>query len=557
MRTSVRVLLGAVVAIVLGTAAVLWGTAAGGTVASAPHTAAVPVVTILYGAAPDYLDPQESYTTQGDEALWVSYLGLYTYAHRGGEAGGVAIPALATKQPTITDHGTTYTMTLRKNLVYSNGAAVKASDFTYSIERALKLSWGGDSFYTGNIVGAGAYAKGTSTTISGITTNNATRTVRIHLLAPYGAFENVLAFPSSGFVPTGTAMTNLTNNPPPGVGPYMITSVVPNQSWVGAVNPRYATEAIPGIPAGKVRVDARVESNTATETEDVLNNSADLFDTGDQVTPGLLAQIKSQAANRYSTTAVEQTDYFFLNTTIKPFNSQLVREAVTMAIDRNALSRLDGGSLAPGCYFLPPAMIGHPSKPCPDGNPAGPPNVAKAEKLIAQARDTGAPVSVWSGQRQPKAQFATYYASVLSSLGFKVTIKPVADSAYFTTVGNLKLNAQTGFDNWLEDFPNPGDFYQNNLDAHGIQQTNNVNLGQVNDPKIQNALTKLYAIPASQLTKYAARWQALDYYTAQKAYALVLGYPVAPVFASNRLDYHALVVQPSYGWDWTSIQLKK
>jgi ABC-type oligopeptide transport system substrate-binding subunit len=236
---------------------------------------------------------------------------------------------------------------------------------------------------------------------------------------------------------------------------------------------------------------------------------------------------------------VEQTDYFFLNTTIKPFSSQLVREAVTLAIHRNALSRLDGGNLAPGCYFLPPAMIGQPSKPCPYGNAAGPPNVAKAKKLIAQARDTGAAVSVYSEQRQPKTQFATYYASVLSSLGFKVTIKPVADSAYFTTVGNLKLNAQTGFDNWLEDFPNPGDFYQNNLDAHGIQQTNNVNLGQVNDPKIQNTLTKLYAIPASQLTKHVAQWQALDYYTAQKAYALVLGYPVAPVFASNRLDYHA------------------
>jgi peptide/nickel transport system substrate-binding protein len=557
LRTSVRVLLGAVVAMVLGTAAVLLGTAAGGTAPSAAHTAAVPVVTILYGAAPDYLDPQESYTAQGDEALWVSYLGLYTYAHRSGEGGGVVIPALATKQPTITDHGRTYTMTLRKNLVYSNGVAVKASDFTYSIERALKLNWGGDSFYTSNIVGAGAYAKGTSKTISGITTNNATRTVRIHLLAPYGAFENILAFPSSGLVPIGTAMTDLTSNPPPGVGPYMITSVVLNRSWVGAINPRYAREAIPGIPAGKVRVDARVEVNTATETEDVLNNSADLFDTGDQVTPGLLGQIKSQAANRYSTTPVEQTDYFFLNTTIKPFNSQLVREAVTMAIDRNALSRLDGGNLAPGCYFLPSAMIGQPSRPCPYGSAAGPPNVAKAKKLIAQARDTGAPVSVYSGVRQPKAEFATYYASVLSSLGFRVTIKPVADSAYFTTVGNLKLNAQTGFDNWLQDFPNPADFYQNNLDAQGIQQTNNVNLGQVNDPKIQKALTKLYAIPSGQLTKYAGQWQALDYYTAQKAYALVLGYPVAPMFASNRLDYHALVVQPSYGWDWTSIQLKK
>ena len=396
-RTRLRILLGLCVAIVVGTGAALWSSA------GAARPAAPPTVTILYGSAPDYLDPQESYTAQGDEALWVSYLGLYTYAHRSGASGGVVIPALATGDPRITDGGKTYTMTLRKGLVYSNGRAVRAADFTYSIERALKLNWGGDSFYTGYIVGAAAYAKGRSKTISGITTNDAAGTVTIHLLAPYGAFENILAFPSSGFVPTGTAMTNLTNTPPPGVGPYLITNVIPNRSWVGAINPRYAKEAIPGIPVAKVTVVAKVESNTTTETENVLTNGADLFDTGDQVAPSLLAQIKASAADRYSTTRQAGTYYFFLNTAVRPFNSQLVREAVTMAVDRTAVARLDGGNLAPGCYFLPPTIIGHPSVPCPYGDPARAPNVAKAKKLIAQAGDTGAAVAVYSEVRQPKS----------------------------------------------------------------------------------------------------------------------------------------------------------
>ena len=147
-RTSLRILLGTSLAIAVGTGAALWSTA------GAAHTAAPPTVTILYGSAPDYLDPQESYTAQGDEALWVSYLGLYTYAHRSGASGGVVIPALATGDPKITDGGKTYTMTLRPNLVYSNGKPVKATDFAYSIERALKLNWGGDPYYTGSIVGA-------------------------------------------------------------------------------------------------------------------------------------------------------------------------------------------------------------------------------------------------------------------------------------------------------------------------------------------------------------------------------------------------------------------
>ncbi len=554
MRKRLRVSLGLAVLAVLGTSTAIWATSAG-----AAHSAAAPTVTILYGTAPDFLDPQEAYTTQGAEADWVAYTPLYTYAHKNGTAGGVVIPGLATGAPKITNGGKTYTMTLRKGLKYSNGAAVKASDFAYSIERAIKLNWGGSSFYTQYIVGADAYSKGTATTISGIKSNNATRTITVTLLSPYGAFENILAFPSSALVPTGTAMTNLSNNPPPGVGPYMITNVVPNQSWVGAINPYYAKEAIPGIPVAKVTIDARVEANTTTETEDVLSNAADVFDTGDTIAPALLAQIHNNAPHRFSTIPVVQNFYFFMNSKAKPFDNQLVREAVTMSIDRNALSRLDGGNLIPGCYFLPPAMIGHPTKPCPYGNPAATPTaatLAKAKSLIAKAGDTGAAVTVWSETRSPRQQFCTYYASVLTALGFNVTLKVLADHSYFPTIGTLSLNAQTGFADWNQDFPNPGDFYLL-LDKNSIQATNNQNFSQVNDPKIQNAITKLDAIPPSQLKQHAAQWQALDYYTAQKAYELVYGYQTWPKFVSTHINYKALVVSTLYGWDWTSFQLAK
>ena len=552
MRISLRVVLAAAATAALGTGATLWATAAG-----AAHTATAPTITLLYGAAPDYLDPQEGYTTQSAEATWVSYLGLYGYAHAAGAAGGVVIPALATALPKITGGGKTYTMTLRPNLVYSNGKKVQATDFAYSIERALKINWGGDPYYTGSIVGAAAYQKGTAKTISGIVANNATRTIVVHLLAAYGPFLNILSFPSSGFVPAGTPMKTATTTMPAGVGPYMITNVNPGKSWEGQINPNYAKEAIPGIPVAHVNVQARVEANTTTETEDVLNNTADVFDTGDAVSPALLAQVKAKASNRYGTTPVVQTFYFFMNSKVKPFNSLLVREAVIISIDQNALSKLDSGNLVPGCYFLPIGLVGHPTKPCPYGNPAISPTAAtitRAKKLIAQAGDTGAAVTVYSQERQPRTQYVTYYASVLQELGFKVNIKQIVDANYFPTVGNLKLEAQTGFADWLEDFPNPADFYLL-LDKNSIQPVNNQNFSQVDDPKIQNAITKLDALPPSQLPSHAADWQALDYYVAQKAYEAVYGYPVDPTFVSTRINFKAAKVQPTYGWDWTSFQL--
>jgi hypothetical protein len=41
-----------------------------------------------------------------------------------------------------------------------------------------------------------------------------------------------------------------------------------------------------------------------------------------------------------------------------------------------------------------------------------------------------------------------------------------------------------------------------------------------------------------------------------KAYVAVFGYQKFPFFASDRMNYPALKVNPLYGWDFTSFQLK-
>ena len=116
------------------------------------------------------------------------------------------IPALATGLPKISGGGKTYTMTLRKGLVYSNGKPVTASDFAYSVERAIKIPWGGSGlFITPNIVGATAFANGKAKSISGISTNNATGQIVVHLTNAYGPWINIMAFPSMGPVPAGHA----------------------------------------------------------------------------------------------------------------------------------------------------------------------------------------------------------------------------------------------------------------------------------------------------------------------------------------------------------------
>ncbi|HWF55900.1 MAG TPA: ABC transporter substrate-binding protein [Solirubrobacteraceae bacterium] len=515
-------------------------------------------VQMLQGTAPQSLDPGLDYTTQGSEVNWIVYTGLTTYAHASGTAGAQLIPGLATALPTISDGGKTYTATLRKNLVFSNGSPVKASDFTYTVERAIKIPWGGSgSFITPNIVGAAAYAAGKAKTISGITTNDATGQIVVHLTAAYGPFDNVLAFPSLGLIPAGTPLKAEPTSPPPGVGPYEVTNIVPNQSYDVVKNPHWASMGITDIPAGHDNVDVKISSNITSNALAVLNNSADIFDWADTIPGSLISQIQSQAASRYKSVNLGgSTYYIFLNTTEKPFSSQLAREAVVTGLNQDAMSRLGSGTLEPACFFLPPDVPGHPTGPCPYGTP-GLGNLAKAKALVKQSGMAGQPVTVWSETRSPRQQWMTYYTQYLNSIGFKATQKVIADATYFTTVGESKtLHPQTGFTDWNQDFPNPYDFYGPLLDGKSILPTDNENQGQINDPYINAQVTKLGATPTTDLSSVASQWQALDEYVAKKAYVAVFGYQKFPFFASTRMNYGALVFQPIYGWDLTSFELK-
>lgn len=514
--------------------------------------------TVVEGTFPQSLDPSIDFTTQGGEVHWLTHLGLLSFAHADGAAGTQIIPAVATALPTVSDGGKTYTFTIRSGLKYSNGAPLKASDWAFSVERALKLGWSAASFLTSTIQGATAYSAGKAKTVTGITTDDATGKIVVHLVAPYGAFDDVVAVGGAvPFMPAATTpMKPEPNNPPIGFGPYMIKNVVPNVSFEMALNPNYASQAIPGIPAGHLNIDVKVESNTTTEASDVLNNTADLFDWGDTIPPALIQQV-SGLTSRFKSIQTNKTFYWFLNVTEKPFSSALAREAVAIATDRPALARLGSGQLVPGCYLLPPAMPGHPTGNCPWGTPANtPPNLTEAKKLVQESGMAGQSVTVWAQNRQPRLEWAENYAATLNSIGFKATLKTIADAEYFSTIETLKNDPQTGFADWQQDFPNPTDFYQNLVDGNAILPVGNSNYEEANDPYIQAQLKQLYPVATTDINSVASKWAALDEYLAKKAYIVTYGYLAAPEFVSTRVNFGSLIFSQLEGPDFSSLQFK-
>ena len=512
--------------------------------------------TVLMGTAPDYLDPSEEYTTQGAEPDWISYTPLVTYKHENAPGGNEVIPGLATALPQISQDQKTYTMTMRKGLVFSNGQPIKASDAKCAIERAIKLNWGGKSFLTDNIEGATAFDKGQSSDISGITADDTTGKITIQLVKPYGAFTNVLAFPELGVVPCSTPDHTLTTSLPPSSGAYMVTNIVPNKSFSVVKNPKWAQNNVPDIPTGHLdRINVTIQSNPQTAAQQVLNNQADNFDAGDTIPPSILPQIHSQASDRFEAVTIPSTFYFFLNTRIPPFNNELARQAVNTAIDRPAMQRLASGFLSPGCFFLPEGIPGHPTSSCPYGAADAHGDITKAQQLVQQSGTAGQSVTVWGEQRPPRTQYVEYYADLLNRIGYKATPKLISDTTYFPTIGNAKTNPQTGFADWIQDFPNPADFYLL-LTTDSIQPVNNENFGNVSDPFIDQQVAKLSPTPTANLSSVASQWQSLDEYTAKKAYVTVFGSEAVPKFMSNRIDFASAVVQPTFLNDWSTWQLK-
>ncbi len=506
--------------------------------------------------APQSIDPSLDFTTQGGELHWLSYLGPYTYAHASGLAGTKVIPAVATALPKVTDGGKTYTFTIRKGLKYSNGAPLKASDLKFAVQRALKLGWSAASFLTSTIAGAADYSKGKAKTVSGITADDGTGTTVFHLIKPYGAFLNVLAEPGVSYMPQTTPVKDQSASPPPGFGPYEIKNVSPNVSFDLDKNPSYASQAIPGIPVGHVNVHVKIESNTTTEASDVLNGTADIFDWGDTIPPALIQKVSQQTSPIQG--PADGQDVLLLPQHAGEAVQQRAgpRRRSAWRSTGPALAKLGSGALVPGCFLLPPGMPGHPTGQCPYGNPNASPNVAAAKKLVQQSGMSGQPVTVWGQNRQPRLEWAENLVATLNSIGFKATLKTIADQQYFSQIETLKNHPQAGFADWQQDFPNPADFYQNLVDANAILPVGNSNYEELNDPHVQAELKALYPVQTSQLSSVASRWAALDEYLAKNAYVVMYGYLAAPEFMSTRINFGGIVFNPLEGNDFSSVTIK-
>jgi peptide/nickel transport system substrate-binding protein len=353
-------------------------------------------ITVVEAQPPDSLDPARAWTRGSREALWLVYTPPLTYRRREGTDGTTLIPGLAEKLPEVSADGLTYRFRFRRGLRYADGTRLHAGDFARTVERARRLNHRAARLYRG---------------VEAIRADDRTRVVTVHLREPDGTFPNVLAATTSGLVPAHTPLRDLTAKPPPGIGPYRIVRSRPGGSFVMRRDRGFR---LPGIPDGNVdEIAARVERSRLRRTRDVIDGEADSM----QGSPpaGLLPELRSKYEDRYREHTLLAADYAFFDTRRRPFDHETVRRAVSYALDGKGLRRLSKGFLEPGCNVLPPGMPARRAlDPCPYGDRSAHPDLVKASRLLADAGEDGASVTVRPG-RDPRITRA--YLATLVKIG--------------------------------------------------------------------------------------------------------------------------------------------
>jgi peptide/nickel transport system substrate-binding protein len=488
----------------------------------------------------DYLDPQQAYTGQSWWAMWNVYETLLTYKHVDGPAGYKLVPGLAASLPTVSRNGKVYKFKLRKGLRYSNGKALKASDFKWAIKRGFLAQGQGVGFYT-DIAGAKAYAAHPTPggNISGIIVNNKKRTITIKLVTPRGDFLTILALIFAAPVP-GSTGPEIQNGSIPGTGPYKFASYDPNRSFVMVRNPFFKPNRF--IPRGTPnRVEVSLIGDADAATQRVASGQADYSNAA--IPPDRIADAKSKGHLVLRDTA--NTYYFWMNIREAPFNKLKVRQAVNMAIDRKALQTLVWGGLGKATQNVLP-----PTYPSYKKLSLYPRNLTKAKQLINQAGANGATVKVWTRNVSDAVTAATYYTNVLDSIGLNASLTILPRATYYTTIGNVSTHAQTGWARWLEDYPHPLDWFDVLLNGNRITDQDNNNYAWYKNKKTDKEIEQLKKQPL--LTPAVnAKWATVEKQIMQQAPWAPWSNRVFPEFFTKQIG--CIHIQRLYGIDWARL----
>jgi peptide/nickel transport system substrate-binding protein len=542
------------VAIAVGLAVAV---AAGGTVAAKPTKAAKPAAAttqaklmaahrggtlhLLWKAAGGSLDPQINYTLEYWQIYRATQDGLVAFKAAGGKDAFTIVPDLAVAIPKPTDGGRTWKFTLRKGIKYSNGKPVTARDVLWTMQRIFKVHTPTAGGFYSVLVGADKCLKTPATCDLSKSVVVKGDTVTFHLTRPDAEWLDKLAVPHAALLPWGTPNKDMGTSLPPTTGPYMFTKYDPNHTLTLARNPNFKQWSQAAQPDGFPDKIVYTFGLTAeAEVTQIENGQADWM--GDSPPADRLNEIGTKYASQVHINTLFANWYLPMNVNLPPFNNKLARQALNYAVDRNAAVRILGGSklAVPSCQILPPGFPGHVDY-CPyTKNPGAKwsaPDLAKAKALVKQSGTAGDKVAVVSADDEVNKAMGVYIQSVLNSIGYKATVKPISGNIAFTYPQNTKNKVQISVQQWYQDYPQASDFLNVLLGCASFHpgSDTSINMSGFCDKPFDAQMKKALGLGISNPPAALKLWATIDHEATDLSPQVVLLNPRLIDFLSKRV----------------------
>lgn len=390
------------------------------------------------------LDPGNSYFAVDYPIIYATQRPLYSVLPGSAQR---LVPDLAAGLPTISDHGQTVTVQIRRGIRFSPPVdrAVTSADVAYAVERGANPHVRNPYFgsYFALIRGASTADGGP---IAGISTPGPF-TIVFHLVRPAATFfSQALALPLTAPVPASYARPLDAKDPSQyqdyevATGPYVVENnsagrVVgvgyrPGRSVVLVRNPNWNRQT-DYRPAYLNRIVIRIGGNANTVGHDVLTGSDMVLLDGPSAAVLQLAQ--RSYPRQLTLTPGASVGFVWLN--LASPGEVNIRRAWWAALDRTAMVAAAGGSAAgtPATHFLYPGVPGFaqagglPGPQVPyNRDTSGSLTVAEHYMRLAgypTGRFTGHDVINVIGLSGPDAQQAKIVADAIDELGFQTRLE--------------------------------------------------------------------------------------------------------------------------------------
>ncbi|MFN8518671.1 MAG: ABC transporter substrate-binding protein [Chloroflexota bacterium] len=503
-------------------------------------------LSIAFASDVSTFDPAIGYDALAFPVEHALYDTLVTY-----DEGTTLVPGLAAAMPAISDDGLTYTFDLRPDVPFvRKGEVVRtvtAQDVVFSLNRLLRKdlkpspSPVGPSFFS-VIAGAGDVLSGASEAASGIRAVD-DDTVEITLARADRTFLNALALPFGSILPQELAGLDAAAfaADPVGTGPFYLDAYAPGERMVLKRNPHYWREGYPKADA----IEMRLGVDPSVQLLQVEGGALDMMGSNIATADWNAVTTDPAFADRVISSELIATNWMALDTSgpDSPFADPLVRQAVSHAIDKSNLIRLQNGrGVVADCIF-PTQLPGFDP-----GCDPYPHDVERAKALMAEAGNTGFATQLYTDTSAAGPPAGESIAADLAQIGIDVEVVSLDFGALMGTV-TTPHGAPMSLIGWGQDFPDPSDFVDPMFTCASAVQ-GGVNVAWYCDPAVDDAAAA--ARQVTDIDEAVPLYQDIQSTIMAAAPVVPLQFPTQDGLISERVtgfeEYH-----PVWLWDFATI----